>query len=123
LTTVDSFIGSSRVSRHRNWSALAGCVLMLGGVATDFPLVLTFDPGLHRWLETPALHRDALAVRLALPPTDSRRLVSRLRSPVHIPASDRRSWQGAPTQEHREYSEEAQRRQGRRGPAEYVQDF
>ena len=50
-------------------------------------------------------------------------LVSRLRSPLHISASNRRRWQGGPTMEYREYSEEDQRRQRRREPARYATDF
>ena len=42
---------------------------------------------------------------------------------VDIPASDRRSWQGAPTQTYREFAEEAQRRQGRRVPTGCARDF
>ena len=40
-------------------------------------------------------------------------LVSRLRSSLYISASYRRRWQGGPTMEYREYSEEAQHRQRR----------
>ena len=50
-------------------------------------------------------------------------LVSRLRSPLHISASNRRRWQGGPTMEYREYSEEAQRCQRRREPARYATNF
>src|SRR6187397_2452100 len=50
-------------------------------------------------------------------------LVSLPRSSLPMSASDRRPWQGAPTQAYREYSEEAQRRQGRRGPATLVANF
>ena len=51
------------------------------------------------------------------------RLVWCPRSSLPISASNRRYWQGAPTQEYREYSEEAQRRQERRGPAKLVANF
>jgi hypothetical protein len=50
-------------------------------------------------------------------------LVSRPRSSLPISASNRSPWQGAPTTEYRECSEEAQRSQGRRGPAKLVANF
>src|SRR5512147_1915102 len=50
-------------------------------------------------------------------------LVSRPRSSLYISASYRRRWQGGPTKEYREYSEEAQRRQRRREPPRYVTNF
>ena len=51
------------------------------------------------------------------------RLVSRPGSALHISASCRRRWQGGPTMEYREYSEEAQRRQRCREPPRYVAIF
>jgi hypothetical protein len=50
-------------------------------------------------------------------------LVSRPRSSLYISASHRRRWQGGTTMEYWEYSEEAQRRQRRRGPTRYVTNF
>jgi len=50
-------------------------------------------------------------------------LASRVGSPLAIPVSHRRGWQGGPTTEYREYSEEVQRSQRRRGPAEWSTNF
>jgi len=50
-------------------------------------------------------------------------LVFRVRSSLSIPVSHRRGWQDGPTMEYREYSEEAQRGQRRRGPAELPRNF
>jgi hypothetical protein len=50
-------------------------------------------------------------------------LVSCPRSSLYISASYRRRWQGGPTTEYREYSEEAQRRQCRREPTRYATSF
>ena len=56
-------------------------------------------------------------------PTIGSMPVSRPRSSFRISASNRRRWQGGPTMEYREYSEEAQRSQRRRGPARYATNF
>lgn len=54
------------MKRPRNWYALAGLLLGIGGIVAYFLLILTYDPAVHRWLETPTVNLIAIAVGLAL---------------------------------------------------------
>lgn len=52
--------------RQRNWSAFTGLLLGFGAIAAYFLLVLTHDPSLHRWLESPVANLIAVGAGLAL---------------------------------------------------------
>lgn len=51
---------------RRNWSAVAGILLGIGGVVTYFLLVFTHNPHLRRLLDTPLIHLGAVAVGIGL---------------------------------------------------------
>src|SRR5512139_942359 len=61
----------------RNWYALAGLLLGIGGIVAYFLLILTHDPTLHRWLETPVINLIAITVGLVLSAIGAFRALSR----------------------------------------------
>jgi len=50
----------------RNWDAIVGLLLGIGGVAVYFLLILSYDPTMHRWLEWPWINLLAVALGLVL---------------------------------------------------------
>jgi hypothetical protein len=51
---------------RRNWAALGGLLLTVAGVVGYFALVVTQDPAVQRFLETPVLNLLAVAAGLGL---------------------------------------------------------
>jgi hypothetical protein len=61
----------------RNWYAVVGLLLGIGGIVAYFLLILTHDPSVHQWLEMPALNLIVIAAGLALSAMGVYRAVSR----------------------------------------------
>jgi hypothetical protein len=54
------------VSKRRNWNAFAGFLLGVAGIVVYFALVLTQDPALHRFLQTPLPNLAMIVLGLSL---------------------------------------------------------